>query len=152
MSCCSERKSVKIVLRDENCLPTKGHEKDSGYDLKSMNDYVIKSGQRCLVDTGINILLPTEQNWIWQAQIRPRSGLALKKGISITNSPGTVDNTYTGNIGVIIHNLGTEDFIINKYDRIAQMVITRIPVVELEVVETLEITDRGSGGFGSTGV
>lgn len=152
MSCCSERKNVKIVLRDVNCMPTKGHEKDSGYDLKSMKDYVIKSGQRCLVDSGINILLPTEQNFIWQAQIRPRSGLALKKGISITNSPGTVDNTYTGNIGVIIHNLGEEDFIIKKYDRIAQMVITRLPIVNLQIVQTLEQTDRGVGGFGSTGV
>lgn len=152
MSCCSERKNVKIVLRDVNCMPTKGHEKDSGYDLKSMKDYVIKSGQRCLVDSGINILLPTEQNFIWQAQIRPRSGLALKKGISITNSPGTVDNTYTGNIGVIIHNFGEEDFIIKKYDRIAQMVITRLPIVNLEIVQTLEQTDRGVGGFGSTGV
>lgn len=152
MSCCSERKNVKIVLRDVNCMPTKGHEKDSGYDLKSLKDYVIKSGQRCLVDSGINILLPTEQNFIWQAQIRPRSGLALKKGISITNSPGTVDNTYTGNIGVIIHNLGEEDFIIKKYDRVAQMVITRLPIVNLEIVQTLEQTDRGVGGFGSTGV
>ena len=152
MSCCSERKNVKIVLRDVNCMPVKGHEKDSGYDLKSLKDYVIKSGQRCLVDSGINILLPTEQNFIWQAQIRPRSGLALKKGISITNSPGTVDNTYTGNIGVIIHNLGEEDFIIKKYDRIAQMVITRLPIVNLEIVQTLEQTDRGVGGFGSTGV
>lgn len=152
MSCCSERKNVKIVLRDVNCMPTKGHEKDSGYDLKSMKDYVIKSGQRCLVDSGINILLPTEQNFIWQAQIRPRSGLALKKGISITNSPGTVDNTYTGNIGVIIHNLGEEDFVIKKYDRIAQMVITRLPIVNLQIVQTLEQTDRGVGGFGSTGV
>ena len=152
MSCCSERKNVKIVLRDVNCMPTKGHEKDSGYDLKSMKDYVIKSGQRCLVDSDINILLPTEQNFIWQAQIRPRSGLALKKGISITNSPGTVDNTYTGNIGVIIHNLGEEDFVIKKYDRIAQMVITRLPIVNLQIVQTLEQTDRGVGGFGSTGV
>lgn len=152
MSCCCDKKFVKIMLRDQNCLPIKGHQKDSGYDLKSMFDYVIKSGQRCLVDTGINIRLPQEQGWIWQAQIRPRSGLSLKKGISITNSPGTIDNSYTGNICVIIHNLGDQEFIINKYDRIAQMVITRIPEIELCIVDTLQDTDRGDGGFGSTGI
>lgn len=152
MSCCCEKKSVKIKLRDQNCLPVKGHQKDSGYDLKSMNDYVIKSGQRCLVDSGINIRLPQEQGWIWQAQVRPRSGLALKKGISITNSPGTIDNSYTGNICVIIHNLGEEDFVINKYDRIAQLVITRIPQIGIQVVEELQCTDRGQKGFGSTGI
>lgn len=142
---------VKIVLRDTNCMPTKGHHDDAGWDLRSMNDYMIKPNEQTLVDTGINIKLPEENGWIYEAQVRPRSGLALKKGITITNSPGTIDQSYTGNVGVIIRNEGKEDFIINKYDRIAQLVITKIPVVELEVVETLEETERGAGGFGSTG-
>lgn len=142
---------VKIVLRDANCMPTKGHQDDAGWDLRSMNDYIVKPNEQALVDTGINIKLPEENGWIYEAQVRPRSGLALKRGITITNSPGTIDQSYTGNVGVIIRNEGKEDFIINKYDRIAQLVITKIPVVELEVVKTLEETERGAGGFGSTG-
>ena len=145
-------KEVKIVLRDVNCMPTKGHEDDAGYDLKSMNEYEVYPKRQVLVDTGINIKLPEEEGWIYEAQIRPRSGLALKKQITVTNSPGTIDQSYTGNICVIFRNEGDEMFKINKYDRIAQMVITKIPKVELKVVETLEETERGSGGFGSTGV
>lgn len=143
---------VKIILRDQNCMPTKGHDDDAGYDLKSANDYEIQPNEQTLVDTGINIKLPVEEGWIYEAQIRPRSGLALKKGITITNSPGTIDQSYTGNIGVIVRNEGKEVFIINKYDRIAQMVITKLPQVTLKVVENLEETERGSGGFGSTGI
>lgn len=143
---------VKIILRDNNCLPIKAHESDAGYDLKSMNDYVVNPNEQVLVDTGINIGLPKEQDWIYQAQIRPRSGLALKKGITITNSPGTIDENYHGNIGVIIRNTGKESFVINKYDKIAQMVITKIPKTELVIVDSLQDSDRGSNGFGSTGV
>lgn len=143
---------VKIILRDSNCLPIKAHESDAGYDLKSMNDYVVNPNEQVLVDTGINIGLPKEQDWIYQAQIRPRSGLALKKGITITNSPGTIDENYHGNIGVIIRNTGKESFVINKYDKIAQMVIAKIPKTELVIVDSLQDSDRGSNGFGSTGV
>lgn len=143
---------VKIILRDNNCFPIKAHESDAGYDLKSMNDYVVNPNEQVLVDTGINIGLPKEQDWIYQAQIRPRSGLALKKGITITNSPGTIDENYHGNIGVIIRNTGKESFVINKYDKIAQMVITKIPKTELIIVDSLQDSDRGSNGFGSTGV
>ena len=145
-------KEVKIVLRDKNCMPTKGHDDDAGYDLRSMNEYEVLPNEQVLVDTGINIKLPEEEEWIYEAQIRPRSGLALKKGITVTNSPGTIDQSYTGNVGVIIRNEGKEVFVINKYDRIAQMVITKIPVVTLQIVDTLEETERGSGGFGSSGV
>lgn len=144
-------RNVKIVLRDENCMPTKGHEDDAGYDLKSMNEYEVRPNEQVLVDTGINILLPHEAGWIYEAQIRPRSGLALKHGITITNTPGTIDQSYTGNVGVIIHNTGNEVFKINKYDRIAQMVINRLPLVEFIKVDNLESTVRGDGGFGSTG-
>lgn len=161
---------IKIVLRDQNCLPTKAHESDAGYDLKSMNDYVVNPNQQVLVDTGINIGLPHSNknrsytsdlqrslyeyqlDWIYQAQIRPRSGLALKKGITITNSPGTIDENYHGNICVIVRNTGKEPFIINKYDKIAQMVINKIPRTQLVIVDSLEQTDRGNNGFGSTGV
>lgn len=143
---------VKIILRDNNCLPIKAHESDAGYDLKSMNDYVVNPNEQVLVDTGINIGLPKEQDWIYQAQIRPRSGLAFKKGITITNSPGTIDENYHGNIGVIIRNTGKESFVINKYDKIAQMVIAKIPKTELVIVDSLSDSDRGSNGFGSTGV
>ena len=143
---------VKVVLRDNNCLPIKAHDSDAGYDLKSMNDYVVEPNQQVLVDTGINVGLPKEEDWIYQAQIRPRSGLALKKGITITNSPGTIDEDYHGNIGVIIRNTGSEPFVINKYDKIAQMVITKIPRTEMIVVDSLNDSIRGNNGFGSTGV
>lgn len=142
---------VKIILRDQNCLPTKAHETDAGFDLKSMQNYIIKPNQQCLVDTGINIKLPHQQGWVWQAQIRPRSGLALKKGITITNTPGTIDQQYTGNIGVIIRNTGKQDFVIEKYSKIAQMVITKNPTVCFEIVETLQDTNRNQNGFGSSG-
>lgn len=142
---------VKIVLRDENCMPTKGHNDDAGWDLKSMNEYEVQPNEQVLVDTGINILLPKEAGYIYEAQIRPRSGLALKKGITVTNSPGTIDQSYTGNVGVIIRNEGKEVFKINKYDRIAQMVINKLPLVLFEKVDSLESTERGAGGFGSTG-
>lgn len=141
---------VKIMLRDENCMPTKGHDDDAGWDLKSMNEYEIHPNEQVLVDTGINILLPKEAGYIYEAQIRPRSGLALKKGITITNSPGTIDQSYTGNVGVIIRNEGKETFKINKYDRIAQMVINKLPLIEFEKVDNLDNTIRGNNGFGST--
>lgn len=84
-------KKIKMILRDKNCMPTKAHDDDAGYDLKSMNRYVIKPNTQQLVDVGINIKLPSSWFYIWEAQIRPRSGLALKKEITITNSPGTID-------------------------------------------------------------
>lgn len=144
--------NVKILVRDENCVPTKAHERDAGYDLKSMDSHIIQPNSQKLIDTGINIKLPKSFFYIWEAQIRPRSGLALKKGITITNTPGTVDNDYIGNIGVIIRNNGTEDFVIQKYDRIAQMVITRIPRIgHLKIAKQISNTDRSSNGFGSSG-
>jgi len=145
-------KKIKMILRDKNCMPTKAHDDDAGYDLKSMNRYVIKPNTQQLVDVGINIKLPSSWFYIWEAQIRPRSGLALKKEITITNSPGTIDQSYTGNIGIIIRNLGTEDFIIEQYDRIAQMVITKIPKIgKFKIVSSLTDTVRSSKGFGSSG-
>lgn len=145
-------KKIKMILRDKNCMPTKAHDDDAGYDLKSMNRYVIKPNTQQLVDVGINIKLPSSWFYIWEAQIRPRSGLALKKEITITNSPGTIDSEYIGNIGIIVRNLGTEDFIIEQYDRIAQMVITKIPKIgKFKIVSNLTDTVRSSKGFGSSG-
>ena len=144
--------NVKIVLRDNNCKPQKAHDTDAGYDLKAMDNYSIKPNEQCLVDTGINIKLPEEDCFIWQAQLRPRSGLAAKKSISITNSPATIDQNYVGPIKVILRNNGTETFNINKYDKIAQMIITKIPKTQLIVVDQLQETDRGNNGFGSSGI
>ena len=100
-----------------------------------------------LVPTGVFIELPVN----YEAQVRPRSGLALKHNISLTNSPGTIDAGYRGEVGVIMFNHGPEEFAIKRGDRIAQMVIAELPAVELEVTDVLSETDRGEGGFGSTG-
>lgn len=112
------------------------------------NPIVLKSLQRCLVPTGLYIALPEG----FEAQIRPRSGLALKKGITLLNTPGTIDADYRGEIGVIVINLSAEDFIIEDGERIAQMVIARYEQAEWQEVEVLEDTERGAGGFGHTGV
>jgi dUTP pyrophosphatase len=104
--------------------------------------------QRCLVPTGLFIALPAG----YEAQVRPRSGLAIKKGITVLNSPGTIDADYRGEVGVILINLSAEDFVINDGERIAQMVIARHEQVEWQPVEVLDETERGAGGFGHSGV
>lgn len=144
--------TINIVLRDQNCLPIKGYQDDAGYDLKSMVQCDINPNSQMLIDTGINISLPKQEQWIWQAQIRPRSGLSAKKQINVTNSPGTIDNSYNGDIKVILRNNGNQVFHVNKYDRIAQLVITKIPKTKLVVVDNLNATTRGNSGFGSTGI
>ena len=108
----------------------------------------LEPGARALVPTGLKIAL--EQGW--EAQIRPRSGLALKHGISAPNTPGTIDSDYRGEVGVILINLGKEPFVINRGDRIAQMVIAAVAQATVVEVETLDETTRGAGGFGSTGL
>lgn len=111
--------------------------------------YALKPGERILVKTGLQIELPSD----WEAQIRPRSGTALKNGITVVNTPGTIDEDYRGDIGVILINLGDEDFVIKKDDRIAQMVFQKVEKVMLCKIDTpLGETDRNSGGFGSTGI
>jgi dUTP pyrophosphatase len=109
---------------------------------------VLKPLARCLVPTGLYIALPEG----YEAQVRPRSGLALKKGITVLNSPGTIDADYRGEIGVILINLSAEEFVIEDGERIAQMVIAQYEQAEWEQVETLDDTERGAGGFGHTGV
>ena len=116
-------------------------------DLKSVEELTIRSGCRALVHTGLVIVLPPQH----EAQVRPRSGLALKFGVTVLNAPGTIDSGYRGEVCVILANFGSDDFHVAVGDKIAQLVIA--PVLQPEVVETEDLgeTDRGAGGFGSTG-
>jgi len=143
---------VKIKKLDNfsGSLPEYATEHSAGMDLTSASEQpiTIKAGEIRLISTGIAIALPEN----FEAQIRPRSGLAAKHGITVANSPGTIDADYRGEIKVILINLGKEDFVIEKGMRIAQMVISRYKRIFWEESETLEDTVRGSGGFGSTGV
>ncbi|WP_317337996.1 dUTP diphosphatase [Phocaeicola coprocola] len=141
---------VQIINKSKHSLPQYATSSSAGMDLRANldNPIVLKSLQRCLVPTGLYIALPEG----FEAQIRPRSGLALKKGITLLNTPGTIDADYRGEIGVIVINLSAEDFIIEDGERIAQMVIARYEQAEWQEVEVLEDTERGAGGFGHTGV
>lgn len=135
-------------IHPDAVLPAYAHPSDAGMDLRSVADVVIPRGGRALVPTGLAVLLPPA----YEAQVRPRSGLALKHGVTVLNSPGTIDAGYRGEIGVILANFGEADFAVKKGDKIAQLVIA--PVTQPQVVETdvVDATDRGMGGFGSTGV
>ena len=140
---------VKIVNRSRHKLPEYGTEHAAGMDIRANLDgpVVLKPMQRVLIPTGLYIELPEG----YEAQIRPRSGLALKKGIGILNSPGTIDADYRGEIGIILVNLSSEPFTVNDGERICQMVIAAHSHVDWEPVETLDDTERGAGGFGHTG-
>ncbi len=141
---------VQIINKSKHSLPQYATSSSAGMDLRANldNPIVLKPLQRCLVPTGLYIALSEG----FEAQIRPRSGLALKKGITLLNTPGTIDADYRGEIGVIVINLSAEDFIIEDGERIAQMVIARYEQAEWQEVEVLEDTERGAGGFGHTGV
>jgi len=130
-------------------LPTYATEQSAGMDLTAAIEEAIElgAGDRMLIPTGLAIALPEG----YEAQVRPRSGLALKHGITVLNSPGTIDADYRGEIGVILANMGKTDFTVERGMRIAQMVIAKHETVQWEVVEDLEETERGAGGFGSTG-
>lgn len=130
-------------------LPTYATDQSAGMDLTAALEEAIElaPGERMLIPTGLSIALPAG----YEAQIRPRSGLALKHGITVLNTPGTIDADYRGEIGVILINLGKEDFTIERGMRIAQMVIAEHSTVSWSVVEDLDDTSRGAGGFGSTG-
>lgn len=131
-------------------LPTYATEKSAGMDLLAAidEDITLLPGQRALVKTGLAIALPDG----FEAQIRPRSGLALKNGVTVLNTPGTIDADYRGEIGVILVNFGRENFVVSRGMRIAQMVIARYTRASFEEVSDLSETSRGEGGFGSTGV
>jgi len=137
-----------LKIRESATLPRYEHPNDSGLDLTSIEDLEIPPKESRLVCTGISIDLPQGT----EAQIRPRSGLALKHQITVLNSPGTVDEGYRGEIGVILINHGKNAFKVTKGMKIAQMVITPVIHVEVEEVNTLSHTSRGTGGFGSTGM
>ena len=129
-------------------LPEYAHPGDAGMDVRSVDDLTIKPGERALVHTGLVMMLPAG----YEAQVRPRSGLALKKGVTVLNTPGTIDEGYRGEVGVILANFGSEDFVVSKGDKIAQIVVA--PVTIAQIVETSDVdeTERGEGDFGSTGV
>ena len=129
-------------------LPSYAHPSDAGMDLRSVDDLTLAPGQRALVHTGLVMLLPP----LYEAQVRPRSGLALKNGVTVLNTPGTIDSGYRGEVGVILINLGQAAFDVRKGDKIAQMVIAPVTQPNIEETDVVDETDRGSGGFGSTGV
>ena len=140
---------IKICML-ENCedlFPARAHEDDAAFDLRSRVDAVLVPGRSSLVPAGFRMELPVG----FEAQIRPRSGLALKHDLMLTNSPGTIDAGYRGEVGVIMYNGGKTDFEIKRGDRIAQMVICKLPEVVLCNCGELSDSDRGEGGFGSSG-
>ena len=141
---------VKIINRSHHQLPEYATAQSAGVDLRANLDepVVMKPMERRLIPTGLFISLPVG----FEAQVRPRSGLAIKKGITVLNTPGTIDADYRGEIGVILINLSQVDFTVNDGERIAQMVIARHEQAEWIQVETLDETERGAGGFGHSGV
>ena len=138
---------VKLEPRCEDFFPKKAHIDDAGYDLHSRIDAELAPMSGMAVPVGFAVELPSG----YEAQIRPRSGLAAKHHITVTNSPGTVDANYRGEVKALLFNLGREPFVIKRSDRIAQMVICKLPEIELQEVTTLSGSDRGTSGFGSSG-
>jgi len=140
---------VKIINRSNNPLPEYATSNSAGADIRAFLEepIVLKPLQRALVPTGLFIELPVG----FEAQIRPRSGLALKKGITVLNTPGTIDSDYRGEIGVILINLSSEDVIIESGERICQMIIAKHETVTFNSTNLLSDTERGGGGFGHTG-
>lgn len=140
---------IQVINKGRQPLPQYATLQSAGMDLRAnlAEPVVLKPLERRLIPTGLHIALPVG----YEAQVRPRSGLALKKGITVLNSPGTIDADYRGEIGVLLINLSQEDFVVNDGERIAQMVIARHEQGEFEIVETLDETERGEGGYGHTG-
>jgi dUTP pyrophosphatase len=131
----------------DDLTPRKAHHDDAAYDLRSRVDMELPPGRSVVVPSGLFMELPVG----YEAQVRPRSGLALKHNLTLTNTPGTIDAGYRGEVGVIMFNLGQEPFAVRRGDRIAQMVICKLPEAEMVCVDELSDTLRGAGGFGSTG-
>ena len=141
---------IKVVNRGHQQLPAYATPQSAGMDLRANLDAPITLHplERRLIPTGLHIALPEG----YEAQVRPRSGLALKHGLTVLNTPGTIDADYRGEIGVVLINLSQEDFVVNDGERIAQMVIARHEQRDFVVVEELDETERGEGGYGHTGV
>lgn len=145
----SKKMKLKFKKLKQNAiLPIYAHYGDAGMDLFSIEISDLKPGERKLISTGLAVEVP----YGYELQIRPRSGLALKKGISIVNAPGTIDSGYRGEIAVIMINHGQDNFEINEGDKIAQAILNKIENAEIEEVEELSETSRGESGFGSTGI
>lgn len=141
---------VQIVNKSNNAIPEYATELSAGMDLRANIEtpLTLPPHERALIGTGLYIALPPG----YEAQVRPRSGLALKKGITVLNAPGTVDADYRGEVGVILYNASHEPFVIEPGERIAQMVIAKYEQIQFEQVDTLDETERGAGGFGHSGV
>lgn len=141
---------VHIINKSKHPLPQYATAQSAGVDLCANVDapVIIPPLGRALIPTGLYLALPEG----WEAQVRPRSGLALKKGITVLNTPGTIDADYRGEVGVILINLSAEEFTVSDGDRIAQMVFNQYGKAEFVEVQTLDMTERGAGGFGHTGV
>ena len=141
---------IKVVNRGHQQLPAYATPQSAGMDLRANLDapVTLRPMERRLIPTGLHIALPEG----YEAQVRPRSGLALKHGLTVLNTPGTIDADYRGEIGVVLINLSQEDFVVNDGERIAQMVIARHEQGDFVVVEELDETERGEGGYGHTGV
>lgn len=135
-------------IHPDATLPSYAHASDAGMDVRSVEDVTVPAKGRVLVHTGLVMLLPP----MFEAQVRPRSGLALKHGITVLNTPGTIDAGYRGEVGVILANFGDSDFEVRKDDKIAQIVVAPVLQARIEEADEIDETDRGSGGFGSTGV
>lgn len=142
--------NVKIINKGKQPMPAYSTAQSAGMDIRANIEepFTLKPLQRKLVPTGLYIALPDG----YEAQIRPRSGLALKHGITVLNTPGTIDADYRGEIGIVLVNLSDTDFTVNPGERIAQMVVAKYEQVTLEEVQQLDNTERGTGGYGHTGV
>ncbi len=141
--------NIQIINKSKHPLPAYATGLSAGMDIRAniSEPIMLKPLERCLVSTGLYISLPEG----YEAQIRPRSGLAIKKGITVLNSPGTIDADYRGEVCIILINLSTQEFVIEDGERVAQMIIARHEQAQWEQVEVLDVTERGAGGFGHTG-
>lgn len=141
---------VQVINHSHHPLPAYATPLSAGMDLRANIDapITLKPLQRALIKTGLHIALPAG----YEAQVRPRSGLALKHGITVLNTPGTIDADYRGELCVLLVNISDQDFVINDGERVAQMVVAKHETVEFAVVEELDETERGTGGYGHTGV
>lgn len=141
---------IRVINKGHQPLPQYATAQSAGMDLRANLEeaVVLRPMERRLIPTGLYIALPEG----YEAQVRPRSGLALKRGITVLNSPGTIDADYRGELGVLLINLSQEDFVVNDGERIAQMVVARHETVRFQQVQVLDETERGAGGYGHTGV
>lgn len=141
---------IQVINKSNNPLPSYATLLSAGMDLRAFlpSPVTLKPLERKLIPTGLFVALPEG----YEAQVRPRSGLALKKGVTVLNTPGTIDADYRGEIGIILVNLSDQDFVVNSGERVAQMVVARCEQAELVSADTLDETERSSGGFGHSGV